>query len=98
MRPSGNYLRYITGENAGAHVSNKLSILRKFLGWKRTEDITQDLFPRKALNGRQTGQDREPCFTGTYLDEITAPVVQNFIESQELSRPTKRHYREESST
>lgn len=89
------YLRFIKTENAKLHVANKVSIFRRFIGAERLEKAGG---PVKTKRRRQEGgghvPDPEPFFTGTFLDEITPVLVQNFFESLGVSRKTLRHYRE----
>ncbi|WP_050025365.1 tyrosine-type recombinase/integrase [Verrucomicrobium sp. BvORR034] len=90
------YLRFVRSENASAHVSNKVSIFRRFLGDKRIEAMGG---PARVKNCARKASSTEgaivkPFFTGTYLDEITPALVQEFIEGLGVGRDTMRHYRQ----
>lgn len=89
------YVRFITAENAPLHVENKVSILRRFIGVERVEKSGGPVKTkrRRQKNGEPV-PDPKPFFTGKYLDEITPMLVQEFIESRDLSRSTMRHQRE----
>ena len=86
------YLKFIASDNAPLHVANKLSIFRRFLGWERVEKIAgpSKQRPTPAMIQRRPA----PFFDGKHLDEITAALVQRFIEGLTVGRMTKRHYRE----
>ena len=85
------YLRFIKLENAAHHVANKVSMLRRFLGAAR---VAAAGGPARSSRGVRVGLQQKPFFTATFLDEISATVVQNFIEGLGVSRKTMRHYRE----
>lgn len=90
------YLRFVRSENASAHVSNKVSMFRRFLGDQRLEAFGG---PAKVKDcGRRTtpkeAKAAKPFFSGTYLDEITTVLVQKFIEGLGVGRDTMRHYRQ----
>lgn len=86
------YLDFIRIENAPHHVAGKLSMMRRFFGSERVE----------ALAGRRSaascGKNPLPVipafFKGGFVDEITPTLVQGFMEQMEVSKKTKRHYRE----
>lgn len=89
------YYRYISAENVALYVANKLSIFRRFFGAERIEKAgapAKQKRRRKADGG--VVADAPPFFTGTYMDEITPVLVQQFIEGADISRKTQRHYRE----
>jgi|GEM_PF-773523 len=81
------YFAQIQEENAPMHVQNKVSILRRFLGDERVEQVLGFKKPagRKAL---------APFFEGEFLGELTPSMLQDFMEQLPVTRKTKRHYRE----
>ena len=88
------YYKFIESDNAPHHVANKLSKLRRFFGRGRVQKIidpTGTKFPAKL---GQSDHPTEAFFNGTYLDEITPGIVQEFIERRKICQKTKRHYRE----
>lgn len=86
------YLDFVRTENAARHVGNKLSMLRRFLGTERTEQFSGEDAP--ALRQRRLQNCIRPFFRGEFLDELTIEVVRNFFGQLDLSKKTKRHYRE----
>lgn len=89
------YLRFIASENAPLHVANKVSILRRFLGAERVEKAGGPVkTKRKRSADGEAVPDAPPFFAGTYLDEISPVLVQEFLEGLGVSRKTMRHYRE----
>jgi site-specific recombinase XerD len=90
-----SYLRFIKTENAPMHIANKVSILRRFIGAERLEKAGGPVKTRRRrLGNNEHVPDPLPFFTGTYLDEITPLLVQNFFDGLGVSRKTIRHYRE----
>lgn len=86
------YLDFVRTDNAPRHVQNKLSMLRRFLGIERTLPFCdKDCLARWQL---RVGQDAPPFFTGEFVDEITPALLQEFFNSLEVGKKTKRHYRE----
>lgn len=90
------YLKYVRADNVRAHVSNKVSIFRKFLGDRRVEALGG---PIKLKKGARKADDQgaagtQPFFKGSYLDEINPAMVQDFIEGLGVGRDTMRHYRQ----
>jgi len=85
-----DYVNYIAAENAERHVANKISMLRRFLGSARVQEILKDTGLYRPFKGAES----KPFFSGEFLDEITAPLLQKFIEGLPVNRKTKRHYRE----
>ena len=86
------YLGFIRSENAARHVENKLSMLRRFLGVERTEQFSRDDSPN--LRQRRLKNGHKPFFEGEFLDEVTPTLLQGFFDQLEVSKKTKRHYRE----
>ena len=84
------YIDFIRIENASHHVAGKLSMMRRFFGSERV----------KALAGQRSPGNKKPLgvvpafFKGGFVDEITPSLVQGFMEQMEVSKKTKRHYRE----
>lgn len=89
------YLRFIASENAALHVANKVSMLRRFVGANRVEKAGGPAkTKRRRLENGKVLLDPPAFFTGTFLDEITPAVVQEFLEGLGVGRKTMRHYRE----
>jgi hypothetical protein len=89
------YLRFIESENAPLYVANKVSIFRRFIGAERLEKAGGPVkTKRRRLDSGEVVPDPPPFFTGTYLDEITPVLVQNFLEGLGVGKKTMRHYRE----
>ena len=90
------YIQYITDQNAPATRANKISMIRRFIGNKRAEAIVgpSESTKRFGAHRPKRGSTTDVAFQGTYLDEISASVVQQFIDRLGLSTKTKRHYRE----
>ena len=86
------YFDFIRTDNAARHVENKLSMLRRFLGGIRAEEFVHN--DDSAARARRLKNAVIPFFTGTFLDEITPPLLQDFFTQLDVSRKTKRHYRE----
>jgi integrase len=81
------YFNFIGVENSSHHVAGKLSMMRRFFGSTLVTEIS----------GRKPARKSSPltgAFGGGFLDEITVSVVQDFMSRLEVSRKTKRHYRE----
>jgi len=81
------YMTHIRSENAPLHVENKVSMLRRFVGAERVEEV----MGYKAPAGRAASA---PFFRGRFLDEITPALLQEFMEGMAVGPKTKRHYRE----
>jgi integrase len=90
------YLKFVRSENASAHVSNKVSIFRRFLGDKRIEAMGGPVRVKNSARKASStdGAILKPFFTGTHLDEISPALVQEFIEGLGVGRDTMRHYRQ----
>jgi len=88
----GSYIDFIRAENAFDHVGNKLSILRRFLGTERVEPFVQA--DNQKLKERRLKTPSKAFFTGEFLDEITPALLQAFFKQLDVSKKTKRHYRE----
>ena len=86
------YFDFITTDNAPRHVENKLSMLRRFLGGLRAEQFAQN--EDRAARQRRLKNPAAAFFTGMYLDELTPTLLQEFFAALDVSRKTKRHYRE----
>jgi len=84
------YLDFIRVENSKHHVAAKLSMMRRFFGSDRVEAVKGD----PASRGKEWAIDHPPFFTGAFVDEILPATVQSFMDQLEVSRKTKRHYRE----
>ncbi|MEI6561599.1 MAG: site-specific integrase [Verrucomicrobiota bacterium] len=87
-----DYLNYIRADNAPRHVENKISMFRRFLGSERVEKILLTMPTHREKKFK--GVESKAFFSGIFLDEITAPLVQRFIETLPVIQKTKRHYRE----
>lgn len=90
------YLDYIASENAPETRANKISMLRRFLGPKRAESIVgpSKSTERFGKHRPKIGCGANVAFEGTYLDEVSAAVVQQFIARLGVKKKTQRHYRE----
>ena len=86
------YLDFIRIENAPHHVAGKLSMMRRFFGSDRVEALLGRRSP--ATIGKKPAAVVPAFFTGGFVDEITPALVQGFMEQMEVSKKTKRHYRE----
>ncbi|MCE9610233.1 MAG: tyrosine-type recombinase/integrase [Chthoniobacter sp.] len=86
------YFDFIRTDNAARHVENKLSMLRRFLGTNRTEQFVQN--DDAAARTRRLKNAVEGFFAGTFVDELTPSLLQDFFTQLEVSVKTKRHYRE----
>jgi hypothetical protein len=86
------YLNYIQTDNAPHHAANKVSMLRRFLGRPRVEKLMGSESPLGSSVQKSIAP--KPFFTGQFLDELSAPLVQQFIEGLPVAQKTKRHYRE----
>ena len=86
------YLAFIRTENAPRHMENKISMLRRFIGSERVEKLPQPADSGPAA--RRFKSDYPPFFKGTFMDEITPTLLQQFMDGLEVSLKTKRHYRE----
>lgn len=78
------YLGHINSENNAHHVEGKISMLRQLLG--------PELLPYKLAP--QGKKEAKGFFTGHFVDELSAEVVLKFLNERELSRKSRRHYRE----
>jgi site-specific recombinase XerD len=90
------YLRYIAAENAELHIANKVSMLRRFIGASRVEKLGGPARVKRlrAKDGNGHAPEPPPFFEGEFLDEITAVIVQDFLDGLQVGKKTKRHYRE----
>jgi integrase len=90
------YMQFITDQNAVETRANKISMLRRFLGTKRAEAIVGPSQSTKRFGAHRPklGSGADVAFQGTYLDEVSASVVQQFIDRLGVATKTKRHYRE----
>ena len=86
------YLNFIRTENAPRHVENKISMLRRFIGSERVENLPQPADPGPPARRFKT--DYPPFFKGNFMDEITPTLLQQFMDGLDVSLKTKRHYRE----
>jgi len=86
------YFAFIRSENAPRHVENKISMMRRFLGSDRVDKLPQPADP--GPSARRFKTDYPPFFRGTYIDEITPTLLQEFMDQLGVSVKTKRHYRE----
>ncbi|MFZ4778331.1 MAG: hypothetical protein ACOYM3_23420, partial [Terrimicrobiaceae bacterium] len=86
------YLAFIRTENAPRHVENKISMLRRFLGSNRVESLPRPVDPGPPARRFKTVYPA--FFKGTFMDEITPTLLQQFMDGLEVSQKTKRHYRE----
>ena len=78
------YLGHICSENGKHHVEGKISMLRQLLG--------PELLPYKLAP--QGKKEAKGFFTGQFVDELSAEVVLKFLNEREISRKSRRHYRE----
>lgn len=90
------YLKFIASENAGPHIANKVSMMRRFLGEQRVARIGGPAKTKnvKGKDGAGESASKGPFFAGTHLGEITPSLVQEFIEGMGVGRTTMRHYRQ----
>ena len=86
------YLNFIRIENSSHHVAGKLSMMRRYFGGKRVEDMLRQNSTQER--GRILAQMHPPFFAGDFVDEVTPAGVQRFMEQLDVSKKTKRHYRE----
>jgi integrase len=86
------YFDSIRTDNAARHVENKISMLRRFLGGKRAEQFARA--EDSAAQVRRLKNAHAPFFKGTFVDEITSSLLQDFFAHLDVSTKTKRHYRE----
>lgn len=86
------YLDFIRIENASHHVAGKLSMMRRFFGSEWINALT--LHRRLDKPQRRFGEVHAPFFKGSFVDEITPAIVQGFMDHLDVSKKTKRHYRE----
>ncbi|HEY3900220.1 MAG TPA: hypothetical protein VGM54_16545 [Chthoniobacter sp.] len=78
------YFDFIRTDNAARHVENKLSMLRRFLGGQRAEQYVQSTKP--AAQARRLENATEGFFIGTFLDEITPSLLQDFFTQLDVSK------------
>lgn len=86
------YLDFIRIENSPHHVAGKLSMMRRFFGTKRIDALAG--LPNPRRNGQGPGEIHFPFFRGDSIRELTASLVQSFMAQLDVSKKTKRHYRE----
>jgi integrase len=86
------YLSFIATENAPRHVENKISMLRRFIGTDRADNIPRPVASDKPR--RRFKKAYPVFFKGTFVDEITPTLLQEFMDGLKVGMKTKRHYRE----
>jgi hypothetical protein len=86
------YLRYIASDNAAMHIATRSRCCGDSSGqsaWRPLVDRQKPRDERRTTNDRKSHvADPAPFFVGIYLDEITTGVVQDFMESLNVSFKT----------